>query len=216
MARNELTEAEFTQRGFGRTLGFGKRPVLGVIDMTYGFTDSSNALGSNLDAEIEQINRLLDAAHQSSVPVIFTVVSYDDDGLRDAGVWARKIGGSHDMRTGSRNVDIDSRLHRDKKDAVIVKKYASGFFGTDLVSRLLSFDADTFVITGCSTSGCVRATAVDSCQVGFIPIVVEDAVGDRSRSAHDQSIFDLQSRYADIVKTDEAVAYFDRYRLVSS
>ncbi|HUQ73348.1 MAG TPA: isochorismatase family protein [Burkholderiales bacterium] len=201
-------EAFFKEKGFGLTLGFGKTPVLIVVDITYAFTDPGTFLGSNLDAQVDSINRLLDAAHASGVPVIFTTVWYEDDDLRDAGVWAKKQKGVQLLRAGTRMVELDARLHRGPKDALLVKKYASSFFGTDLVPRLLSHGADTLVITGCSTSGCVRATAVDACQWGFRPMVVREAVGDRSTAAHEQSLFDLHSRYADVVGIEQTLEYF--------
>jgi nicotinamidase-related amidase len=104
-------------------------------------------------------------------------------------------------------VEIDERLHRCPTDFLLLKKGASCFFGTNLVPLLLSADVDTLVLTGCSTSGCVRATAVDACQYGFRPMVVRQAVGDRSESAHEQSLFDLHSRYADVVGVDEVITH---------
>ena len=103
---------------------------------------------------------------------------------------------------------MDPRLEFRKGDSLLVKKYASCFFGTDLVSRLLTHQVDTLIITGCTTSGCVRASAVDACQIGFLPMVVREAVGDRSRSAHEQSLFDLNAKYADVVSLEETLQYF--------
>ena len=94
----------------------------------------------------------------------------------------------------------------------MLKKYASSFFGTDLVARLNARRIDTLVITGCSTSGCVRATAVDAVQYGFVPIVVREAVGDRSEAAHEQSLFDLEQKYGDVVSLDEATSYLESRR----
>jgi maleamate amidohydrolase len=208
MPANE--EAFFKERGFGLKLGFGKTPVLIVVDIANAFTDPASPLGSSLDPQLEHINRLVDAAHARAVPVIFTTVWYEDDDLRDAGIWANKQKGVRLLRAGTKMVQLDERLHRQPKDALLVKKYASCFFGTDLVPRLLAHGADTLVITGCSTSGCVRATAVDACQWGFRPMVVREAVGDRSQAAHEQSLFDLHSRYADVVGIDETLQYFNR------
>ena len=104
-------------------------------------------------------------------------------------------------------VKVDARLDMRPSDILLVKKYASCFFGTDLIPRLLAFGVDTLIITGCTTSGCVRASAVDSCQNGFRPMVVREAVGDRSQLAHDQSLFDLDAKYADVVSVDETAAY---------
>jgi maleamate amidohydrolase len=203
-----MGDAEFfKQRGFGLRIGFGERPALLVIDMLNAFTDPKMMLGANLDAQIEAIAPLLAAAHEASVPVIFSTVMYEDADFKDAGIWALKQKGVVTLRAGTEAVEVDPRLDLRKTDTVLVKKYASCFFGTDLVSRLLAHRADTLILTGCTTSGCVRATAVDACQTGFRPMVVREAVGDRSVSAHDQSLFDLDAKYADVVSLDEALQY---------
>ena len=199
----------FAERGFGMKMGFGKTPALLVIDLIKAFTDASTMLGSNLDAQVEQSNKLIDASHRRSIPVFFSTVIYEQADLGDSGIWAMKHKGTRLLRAGSDMVKLDPRVHAEDRDALIVKKYASCFFGTDLVPRLMSHSVDTLVITGCSTSGCVRATAVDACQYGFRPIVVREAVGDRSQAAHEQSLFDLHSRYADVCDIDEVLTYLN-------
>ena len=199
---NSAEERFFQQRGFGLELGFGRRPALLVIDVMKAFTDTSLPLGADLDAQVVEINRLLDAAHEAELPVFFSLVSYDEPDCRDAGLWGSKMTGLHGLTADSPIVALDSRLHRRPSDAVFVKKYASCFFGTDLVSRLQSRRVDTLIITGCTTSGCVRASAVDAIQYGFRPVVVREAVGDRSRPAHDQSLFDIQAKYGDVMNVE--------------
>jgi maleamate amidohydrolase len=207
------SDAEFfRQRGFGQKLGFGERPALLVVDMARAFTDPAMTLGSNLDSQVAAIQTLLAAAHDRDVPVIFSTVSYEDEDLRDAGVFGMKQKGSATLRAGTEGVQIDPRLDFRKTDSLLVKKYASCFFGTDLVSRLLVRHVDTLIITGCTTSGCVRASAVDACQIGFRPMVVREAVGDRSQAAHDQSLFDLNAKYADVVTLEETLAYLNSRR----
>lgn len=196
----------FKAKGFGATMGFGRKPAIMVIDLLYAFTDPASDLGSDLTAVIDQTNLILDAAHAGKHAVIFTTVVYEDDNLRDAGLWALKQRGCKDLRPGSRAIEIDERLHRAHTDILLLKKGASCFFGTNLVPLLLSAQVDTVILTGCSTSGCVRATAVDACQYGFRPMVVRQAVGDRSQSAHEQSLFDLHSRYGDVVEVEDVVA----------
>ena len=200
----------FKAKGFGTALGFGQRPAVIVIDLVNAFTDPNFDLGSNLDAVIGATNRVLEAARITSWPVIFSTVAYEHDDLRDAGLWAIKQRGCAQLRPGSRAVQIDERLQRSPDDIVLLKKGASCFFGTSLVPLLMSFGADTLVLTGCSTSGCVRATAVDACQLGFRPMVVREAVGDRSAAAHEQSLFDLHSRYGDVVTVDDVLAQAQR------
>jgi nicotinamidase-related amidase len=207
MTSGKDDEELFRERGFGIKLGFGERPALLVIDMLKGFTDASMPLGANLDREIEAHHPLLDVAHERGIPVIFSTVIYNDHDLKDAGLWAVKMKGSLTLKAGTPAVEIDSRLDMRPTDSLLVKKYASCFFGTDLVSRLMNLHADTLIITGCTTSGCVRATAVDAVQNGFRPMVVREAVGDRSKAAHDQSLFDLNAKYADVVSLDETLQY---------
>lgn len=199
----------FTQRGFGLTIGFGHRPAVLVIDMIRAFTNPDTMLGANLDAQIEATQNLLSIARARSIPVIFSTVSYDDVDLKDAGIWALKQRGVMDLRTGTPEVELDQRLQRMPSEGWLVKKYASCFFGTDLSSRLLSQGIDTLLIAGCTTSGCVRATAVDALQTGFRAMVVRECVGDRSKSAHDQSLFDLHAKYADVVGLGETCAYIE-------
>lgn len=194
------------ERGFGLTLGFGRRPGLLVIDLINGFTDPSQPLGAELGPQIAATNELLAAAHGVGLPVFFTTVAYDAADLADAGLWRIKAGGATTLRSGTPAVELDARLDRAPNDHLVVKKYASAFFGTDLLSRLVFAGVDTLVIAGCTTSGCVRASAVDALQNGIRPIVVEEAIGDRDRAAHEQSIWDMRLKYADVVGLSEAAA----------
>ena len=203
-----LSDAEFfEQRGFGQKLGFGLRPALLVVDMVKAFTNPDMPLGTNLESQIAAIQPLLRIAHDQQAPVIFSTVAYEDENLRDAGIFGLKQKGSATLRAGTESVMVEPRLEFRKGDSLLVKKYASCFFGTDLVSRLLNRQVDTLIITGCTTSGCVRASAVDACQIGFRPMVVREAVGDRSRLAHEQSLFDLNAKYADVVSLEETLQY---------
>ncbi len=202
--------AFFQQRGFGKEMGFGDRPALLVIDIMRAFTDPSLPLGANLDTQIEQINMLLDASRRPDAPVFFSTVSYEEADCRDSGVWGRKMSGLFSLTAGSEVVELDPRLKRRKDDSVFNKKYASCFFGTDLVSRLQSRRVDTLIIAGCTTSGCVRASAVDAVQFGFRPIVAREAVGDRSQASHEQSLFDIQAKYGDVKGVAEIVDWLDQ------
>jgi nicotinamidase-related amidase len=208
MTTSDNDSAEFfAARGFGQRIGFGERPALLVIDLINGFTDPAMPLGSNLDEEMIHTRTLLAAARASAIPIIHTIVRYDEEDLADAGVWRRKQAGAATLIAGTPAVDLDERLERRANEQLLVKKYASAFFGTDLTSRLLSSGVDTLLLAGCTTSGCVRASAVDGVQIGFRPMVVREAVGDRSRAAHDQALFDLEQKYADVVSVEETTAY---------
>src|SRR6267378_610313 len=189
----QTDEEFFRQRGFGLRIGFGDRPALLVIDLIKAFTEAANSL--------------LNAAHDRKMPVIFSTVIYQDADFKDAGIWALKQKGIVTLKAGTSGVELDPRLKAQKTDTLLMKKYASCFFGTDLVSRLLAHRIDTLLIAGCTTSGCVRATAVDACQTGFRPMVVREAVGDRSAAAHDQSLFDLDAKYADVVSLADTLKY---------
>jgi maleamate amidohydrolase len=196
----------FAARGFGKRSGFGNRAALVVIDYINAFTDAAMPLGSNLDAELAQTNLLIDEAHAQGLTVIYSTVAYDEDGYKDAGIWALKQSGLSTLKAGTPAVELDSRLHRQPADIVITKKYASCFYGTDMVARLNARQIDTLILTGCTTSGCVRSTAVDALQNGFRPIIARDAVGDRSAAAHTQSLFDLDQKYGDVMSVEEILA----------
>jgi maleamate amidohydrolase len=207
MTSGQRDEAFFRERGFGLKIGFGERPALIVIDMINAFTNPDMMLGADLDTQIAATNPLLAAAHARDIPVIFSTVMYDEADVRDAGIWALKQKGVVTLAAGSDNILVDARLERRPSDILLVKKYASCFFGTDLVPKLMSRQIDTLIITGCTTSGCVRATAVDAVQNGLRPMVVREAVGDRSTAAHEQSLFDLNAKYADVVSLADTLHY---------
>ncbi|HWJ80014.1 MAG TPA: isochorismatase family protein [Niallia sp.] len=202
---NKKDEVFFEERGFGKLFGLGRKPGLIVVDVINGFTNPEMPMGSDLTQQIEQINKLLNIMHELELPVMFTTISYDDKNAADSGLWVKKMQGLNTLLAGTEAVEIDPRLDFRKGDSLISKKYASAFFGTDLVSRLNANDIDSVIIVGCTTCGCIRATAVDALQYGYIPIVVEDAVGDRSLASHSQSLFDLRQKYSDVLSTDDII-----------
>ncbi len=197
------------QRGFGNNVGLGQSPALIVVDFLQAFTDPESALGAAVDDEITAVNLLVDAAHDADLPVYFSSISYSEDDLGDAGVWPRKIAGLAALRADTPQVLQDARLHVGAGDEMILKKYASCFFGTDLQTRLHQRHVDTLVVAGCSTSGCVRATVVDACQTGLRAIVALEAVADRSASAHRQSLVDIQMKYGDVLSVAVIATYFE-------
>lgn len=194
------------ERGFAGRMGFGRRPAVLVVDIVKGFTDAAQPLGAEMAGQIEATNQLIAAARAVGAPTIFSTIRYNDDSLADAGLWKHKIGGLTTLVEGHDGSEIDSRLDRQPQDGFLVKKFASCFFGTDLASRLIAGRIDTLIITGCTTSGCVRATAVDACQYGFRPIVVREAVFDRLEASHDQSLIDIDLKYGDVLDLDSALA----------
>ena len=210
LAREHLAELHerLSAKGFAGRVGFGKRPAVLVVDLIRAFTDPACPLGSDLDAEIENTRRILEAARAAGAVVVMST-SYYDEALDEAGLWSLKIPSSEWLTEGTEWVQIDERLARAKGDMLLVKKYASCFFGTDLMSRLVSRGVDTLIITGCTTSGCVRASAVDACSYGLRTIVVEDAVGDRAPLSHLTCLFDMDAKYADVVTTETVIAQLE-------
>jgi maleamate amidohydrolase len=204
--RYEETFAFYRSRGFGERVGFGARPAVLVIDMIRAFTEQGSPLAGDLDAQVDAINRLLGPARAAGAPVIFTTVAYDRQ-LTEAGLWIRKVPTHDVLMEGTPWVECDPRMDRRDEDMWLVKKYASCFFGTDLCSRLQTHGVDTLILTGCTTSGCVRATAVDACSYGFHTIVVEECVGDRAELPHVSNLFDINAKYGDVVELEEAATY---------
>lgn len=200
------TRALYRERGLLGRVGFGARPALLVVDFIRGFTDPACALGSDLSAPLGAAAELLLAFRLLANPIHFTTICYAP-GMADSGPFARKIRALDVLIEGSAWVEIDERVAARSGEPIWVKKGASAFFGTGLASALVSQGVDTVVVVGCTTSGCVRASAVDACQHGFCTIVVREAVGDRATGPHDSSLFDLDAKYADVVSLEEALGY---------
>ena len=196
----------FRAKGFAHRMGWGKHPAVLVVDFACVWTDPASLLGADFSREIGETRRILDAARQAGVPVFFSTVCYDEEEARDAGLWTAKIPDLATLRSGTPEVAIDPRLGRREDEPVIAKKFASVFFGTDLAGRLRAQGIDTLILTGCTTSGCVRATAVDAIPHGFRPIVAREAVGDRWPAAHEQSLVDLEAKYADVETVGDVLA----------
>lgn len=205
---DEQTTQLYHDRGFSKLVGFGEKPGLIVVDFVTGFTDPACPLGGNYDNEVEATRRLLEAFRAIGAPVVFTTVVYDD-GFEDAGWFIKKVPSLAHLHHDSPWIGVDPRLAPKSGEHVVVKKFASAFFGTNVASLFTGRGCDTLLVTGVTTSGCVRATAVDSLQNGFRTIVVREAVGDRAPGPHEANLFDLHAKYADVVGLDEALAYMN-------
>jgi nicotinamidase-related amidase len=192
--------------GFHGRAGFGERPSLVVVDVNRGFTDPASPLVCDLDECVGAIARLLEAFRAAELPVVFTTVCYDDFGRQAAAVFLEKIPALEVLAPGSSWVEIDPRIAPVEGEAVLSKYFASAFFGTTLASLLASAGADTVVVTGASTSGCVRATALDALQHGYRVLVPREAVGDRNPAAHEANLYDLDTKYADVVSVEDVLA----------
>jgi len=195
--------------GFGERGGFGRRPALIVVDMTLGFTDPESPLGSDLDGPVEAIQKLLEAARQAEIPVVYTTVAYRESDKLTAAAFIDKVPVLLTLEAGSRWAKIDPRIAPRTEEPILNKLFASGFFGTGLSSLLTAAGVDTLIVTGASTSGCVRATVVDALQYGFRPVVPREAVGDRNPDAHKANLYDVDSKYGDVVSVEEILEYLD-------
>jgi len=195
--------------GFHGRAGFGERPALVVVDVNRGFTDPASPLVCDLDEVVTAIARLLDAFRRAGLPVVFTTVCYDDAGKQAAAVFLEKIPALVVLEPGSQWVEIDPRIAPREGEPVLSKHFASAFFGTTLASLLASAGCDTVVVSGASTSGCVRATALDALQHGYRVVVPREAVGDRNPAAHEANLYDLDTKYADVVSLAEALERVD-------
>jgi nicotinamidase-related amidase len=198
-------ERSYADAGLGGELPRGQQPGVVVVDLILGFTDPAYALGGNLDSEVLATRRLLDRAREGGAPVLFTTIAFDDR-LADATLWLRKIPSLAQLRLGAPAVEVDARLGRRPTEPIVVKQGASAAFGTALPTLLRTAGVDTVLLCGATTSGCVRATAVDLLQLGFPTLVPRECVGDRSRAQHDANLIDLQAKYADVIALDEALA----------
>lgn len=201
----------YRAKGLAGRVGFGRRPAVLVVDFIVGFTDPSSPLAGPLDREIEATLELLEAARARQLPVFFTTTVYEPD-LVDAGVFIRKVPSLGILTRGSRWIDLDPRLGRRPAEPVIDKRYASAFFGTPLASTLTAAGIDTVVVTGCTTSGCIRATVVDALQHGFAAIVPRQCVGDRSARQHEANLIDIDGKYGDVMELAAVLAELERIR----
>jgi maleamate amidohydrolase len=192
----------------GQSITPGSRPAVLVVDFSRGFTDPECTMGSDLTSEVEATTRVLAAAREKGLPVIFTTIGFEPN-LKDGSLWLQKAPGLADLQVGGKWVDIDPRLERAEDEVVILKKGASAFFGTNLPSVLVSQGVDTIVLCGATTSGCIRATAVDLLQYGYPTLVPRECVGDRAQGPHEANLIDIQAKYADVVPVEDALSYLE-------
>ena len=201
-------DAEYDDEAFGASVGLGDQPALVVIDLINAFTDPETDLGSDVSGVIDQAARLLAAFREHDLPRYFTTVAYEES-YGDAGQFIEKVPALRERRLGTDAGEVDDRLAPETDERVILKKYASAFFGTDLGTELTTHRVDTLVLAGVTTSGCIRATAEDSLQHGYRTIVPADAVGDRAEGPHHANLFDIDAKYGDVVTTDAVLDHLD-------
>ena len=190
----------------GQSITLGSRPAVLVVDFSCGFTDPECALGSDMTEAVEGTRRLLDRARAKGLPVVFTTIGYEPS-LKDGGLWLQKVPSLGDLQIGGRWVEIDPRLEPRTDETIVLKKGASAFFGTNLPSILISQGVDSVILCGATTSGCIRATAIDLLQYGYPTLVPRECVADRAQAPHEANLFDIQAKYADVVSLDEVLDY---------
>ncbi len=192
----------YEQAGFGCAVPRGSRPAIVVVDFSYGFTDTQYPTAADMGAQIAATRRLTDTARAAGFPVIYTTIAYHPGELEML-PWLKKASGMEALLEGSRLVEIDAATGIQPQDAIVTKKGASAFFGTSLAAMLSGAQVDTLVITGATTSGCVRATVVDAVQSGFNVLVPRDCCADRAAAPHDANLYDMHQKYADVTDADD-------------
>ena len=202
----------WVKRGYGQgRIEPGTRPAVLVIDLQYAFTDPAFEFGGAelIESATVHTARLLETARAAGVPVFQTVVAWE--GEQDSGLWTIKLPPCARITPTSRWAQVDERVWADS-DLLLPKKWPSFYHGTPLHSLLTAAHCDTVIVTGCTTSGCVRATTVDSFSNGFRTLVPEDCVGDQGRDAHLSNLRDVHRRYAQVTTADEVIAYLESVR----
>ena len=199
----------YTKQGFGNRSGFGKTPALVIVDFVNGFNDPDAFGGGNIGPAIERTAELLAACRRHRVPVAFTRVVYADDGS-DAGVFCLKAPGLLKLTENSPLSQVVDALKPEQGEYVFRKLQPSAFFGTNFAAWLIGRSVDTLLVTGCTTSGCVRATVIDSLSNNLRTIVVSDGVGDRAMGPHEANLFDMEQKYADLMTSAEIIAHLDK------
>jgi maleamate amidohydrolase len=193
----------------GRGAGLGERPALVVVDISVGFTNPESPLACDLEHVVDAVGLLVAAARRADVPVVYTTVAYDEEGKRRAAAFIEKVPALLTLEAGSRWVEIDPRIAPQPGEPVLRKLHASAFFETELAGLLAAAGCDSVIVAGASTSGCVRATAVDALQHGYRTVVPREAVGDRNADAHEANLYDIDAKYGDVVPLAETLAQLE-------
>jgi maleamate amidohydrolase len=200
-------ELKESYRGaFDGSLGFGKAPALILVDFVEAYFDKSSPLYAGVEDALASALRIRDAARDASIPVFYTNVVYREGGA-DGGVFYRKVPALEAFVAGNPLGGWPAGLEPAANELVLSKQYPSAFFGTSLAQQLTELGVDSLIITGLTTSGCIRATCVDAMCHGFIPIVVADACGDRHEAPHEANLFDMNAKYADVVDEQTVIDY---------
>ena len=204
----ESLDENYARAGFHARQRWGTRPALLLIDFARAYYDEGSPLfgGEGCRVALENARRLAPAARAAGVPVVFTAVRYAPGGA-DGGAFYAKVPALACFETGRDSQRLAEGLAVEAGDVLVEKQYPSAFFGTSLAATLRWLGVDTLLLGGVTTSGCVRASCVDSISHGFVTVVVEDAVGDRDPGPHAANLYDMSAKYADLCTTEAAIAY---------
>lgn len=205
----ESLEQNYARGGFGRQLELGSHPALLIVDFVQAYLVQDSPLYAGVEEARDACRTLLRLCREAGLTVVHTNVAYAPGG-RDGGVFFRKLPALRCFERGGPRPELAAfaaGLEPHPGEIVVTKQYASAFFATSLASTLTALGIDTVLIAGVSTSGCVRASAVDCCQHGFVPAVVREAVGDRAPGPHEASLFDLQAKYGEVVSLGTVERY---------
>jgi maleamate amidohydrolase len=200
-----------SKSGFGTRMAFGEKPAIIMVDFVRAYFEPGAQLYMGKDDCLHSAARLLRAAREAGILVVHTKVSFTEGGA-DGGHFFKKVGALKHFVGETVLGEIMSEVAPQSGEPVLVKQYASSFFGTSLAATLASQRIDTLIVTGVSTSGCVRATAVDAIQHGFLPIVPREAVGDRADGPHEANLFDIQQKYGEVVSETEVLEYLEKLK----
>lgn len=196
---------------WGQRIGFGRRPALLAIDFMQAYTTEGAPLfAPGVVSAVEESRELLACARRTGIPVIHTHIRYHAGHFADGGLWVKKAPVMKDMVAGNPLAAFCPPVAPLANEVVLSKQYASAFFGTALAPLLVAQGIDTLLMIGCSTSGCIRASAVDAVQHGFRAMVVRECVGDRHPGPHEANLFDIDSKYGDVVHKRKALDYLNR------
>ena len=201
-----MSELEIYQKqGFGNSSGIGQRPALLIVDFVNGFANPDQFGGGNIGDAIENTRGLLAEARALGLPIAYTRVVYADDGS-DAGVFTLKAPALTQLTENAYGSQIVDELEPRDGEYIVRKTQPSAFFGTNLTAWYVSKGVDTVIVTGCTTSGCIRASVIDSMSYNFRTVVATDCVGDRALGPHDANLFDMEQKYADLMTSSEIAA----------
>ena len=209
---NHSIQDIYAERGYGGApIGFGEKPAVVVVDFQRGFTDPKFPMGASpmVNAAVDNTVPLMEAANRADLPVIACVIAFE--GSEDAPHW--KVGPVLDLIAGTEACELDPRIAAANPDVVLPKTAPSMFFGTPAGAILTRNRVDTVVVSGCITSGCIRASVIDAFSLGFRVLVARDCVGDHDETAHEQNLADVGRRYCDIIDAEKAIAGIENWRM---